>query len=262
MPKLLADEHTTSDELADVVTLDPAMTTQLLKVVNTAYYRANRRIERIDHAISFIGRRAFEDLILTSAVVTAMDKLANDQLDMRDFWRHSIYTALLSRRLSVHGYVMQGERLFIAGLLHDIGWLVLMQQAPELALAGLEQAGDSEAALYRWQREHLGYDHGLLGAKLCEHWQLPEWLQQSLACHRQPTLSDYFCLEASVIHLANGIASQTHPLYGLASDTDSLLPTAWQQLNLHSDIIEQLESEAQALMDSVCGALMPPSKSR
>jgi putative nucleotidyltransferase with HDIG domain len=126
---------------------------------------------------------------------------------METFWRHSLLTALLARTLAWRCRVLHPERLFVAGLLHDIGSLVLYNRLPELCRELLETAAGDEQALYAAEMQRLGFSHGHLGALLLGMWDLPETLTETVRHHHRPDEANGAAREAGIVHLAEALAN-------------------------------------------------------
>ncbi len=260
--ELLDNDTCDSNELASVVRSDVAMTLALLRLVNSAFYNMPRKIERVEHAISIVGQTKFRDLILSAAVVTAMSKLANGEIDMAVYWRHSVFTGLLARRIGLYSYLANSERLFIAGLLHDVGQLIYFNMQATQAMKVTELVSKLGVSSVVAEDKVLGYNHLQIGAALCEQWQLPQWLIQSIKYHHEPQLSKNYQLEATVLHLANHIASYHYPsLTSLgeinSDDTPYDVNNEWRLLNLNQDMIVNVTDDAKTELETVLCSLIP-----
>jgi len=259
---LLEQKNTDSKALANVVACDPAMAINVLKLVNSAFYNMPRSIERLDHAISIIGQQGFKDLILTTSVVRVMEQLAHGQVDLDVFWHHSIFTGLVARRLALYAYLANCERFFIAGLLHDVGQLIYFDIKPQKAQQVRQLIDTHGIDVIVAEKKILGFDHQVLGAALCRHWNLPEWLQETIEHHHMPSESRHYKTESSVIYLANEI-SRIH-FCGLTTSDNQRVAylttrnmSAWRTLNLTEDIIEYVVAEATEQLNEVLATLVP-----
>ncbi len=201
------DPDCTSADIGKVISQDIALTASLLKLVNSAYYGFPAKIDTVSRAVSIVGTRELRDISLTMAAVEVFSSIPNSLIDMASFWKHSVFCGLLAQALSEHCNVLHKERLFIAGLLHDIGKLLIYCRLPEKAceiLKGIE-SGSGNACLE--EQRVLGFDHAQVGAELLVLWQLPESLQETIACHHSPELAEDAKLEAAIIHIANGVTN-------------------------------------------------------
>lgn len=260
---LLEQEVTDSAALAKVVSTDPGMTMAVLRLVNSAFYSLPRKIERLDHAISIIGQNKFRDLILTAAVVEAMSKLAGGEINMEAFWRHSVLTGLLARRVGLYCYLPNSERLHIAGLLHDVGQLIYFNLLGTKAMKICELVSKLGVAPHVAERKVLGFDNHQVGEALCKAWNLPQWLTQIVAHHHEPEKSEHFVQEARVICLANKIAGQHFPgLTSLGSfnavvKNQSAIDEIHTELSLSPEEIEMATEEGLGQLEGVLSSLIP-----
>ena len=260
---LLEQEVTDSTALAKVVSTDPGMTMAVLRLVNSAFYSLPRKIERLDHAISIIGQNKFRDLILTASVVEAMSKLAGGEINMEAFWRHSVLTGLLARRIGLYCYLPNSERLHIAGLLHDVGQLIYFNLLGTKALKVCELVSKLGIEPHVAERKVLGFTSHQVGGALCRAWNLPDWLTETVENHHQPSNSEQFEQEASVIGLANRLSSQHFPgitslgSFNAMDKVQHEVEEVHTGLNLSSDDIELATEEALEQLDSVLASLIP-----
>lgn len=215
---LAEDPDADLEDFAAVVSQDPAFTAQLLKRVNSAYYGFPARVSTVSRAIGLIGIRELRTLSLAMSAVEVFKGQPMHGYDMLVFWRHAVFTALLGRELARRAGVLHAERLFIAGLLHDIGHLVLFSQLPEAA-AGLNRAVlEHDDHLCELERAQLGWDHAELGGALLRFWRLPEELCLAVEHHHAPLSVTGAARETALVSLANSI---THAIERQATVTDN-----------------------------------------
>ncbi len=228
--------------LAAIIEEDLGLTARLLRLANSAFYNFAAKIETVNQAITVLGTQQLRDLALACSVLKAFSGVSSDYVDMEQFWRHSIACGLAARLLASQRLEGNVERYFVAGLLHDIGRLVLLMELPNKINAAFQQAGQQQIMLYRAEREQLGFNHAYLGALLLKHWKLSPRLVEAIAYHHAPAGAMQFPIDAAMIHCADIIAN------GLAmgSSGERLVPklndAAWQSLELSAEAIEQVVS--------------------
>lgn len=205
--QMLADDPAAErDEFARIISQDPAFTAQLLKQVNSAWYGFPARVATVSRAVGLIGIRELRRLALAMGAVEVFRGQPLQGYDMLTFWRHGVFTALVAQALARRAGVLHAERLFIAGLLHDIGHLVIFTRLPDAA-AALGPAVLAHAPdLCEQERALLGWDHAELGAALLRRWQLPEELCLAAGFHHRPLAAERGAREAALVALANAIA--------------------------------------------------------
>jgi putative nucleotidyltransferase with HDIG domain len=193
--ELIQASDTSAEEIAEVIRQDPSLTARLLKVVNSSFYNFSTRIDTVSRAVAVVGTRSLQLLV---TAVCALDTFANMEtslVSMGTFWRHSFYAGLIARGLAKRCRVLHPERLFVAGLLHDIGSLVLYLRAPDVSS--------------RLQLKTLGFSHAELGGDLLKSWMLPETLHKAVRWHHNPKRAGVGCLDASIVHVADGLANRS-----------------------------------------------------
>ncbi len=204
--QLASNPHAEMGEFAELVSQDPALTIRLLKLVNSAYYGFPGRVDTLTRAINLVGIAELRNLSLAMAAMEVFGGLECERFDMFSFWRHSVYCALLARFLAKRAGVLHGERLFIAGLLHDVGRLLIFSLLPERAAVILQRTVHGEAVCSA-ERAELGFDHAEVGFELLMLWRLPTALCSAVAYHHNASPQDA-PLETSLVLIANHIAHQ------------------------------------------------------
>ena len=138
---VLDDPNSNLADVADVVGTDPAMTARVLRLVNSAYFGLATEIATVSRAISLLGSQEVHDLVLTVSVAESFDGMSNEVMDMSSFWRRSVVCAITGRELASMCNVLDSERLFVAGLLRDIGHLFIYQATPQKAQQAIQRIG-------------------------------------------------------------------------------------------------------------------------
>lgn len=209
---LVNDPAASMEMIGKVVRQDAALTAQLLRIVNSAYYGFRSRIDTLTRALSIVGTTELLDLTLALSVIEVFNRIPNDLVDMVTFWRHGVFTGLLSQKIAEKCNVLHGERLFIAGLLHDIGKLVIYYHYPEDAARILAEQKSGEREICQIEEEILGMHHAAVGGELLSQWQLPQTLVDAAAFHHAPEQCDDAALEVAIVHVANVLTNHLETL--------------------------------------------------
>ena len=197
----------TLDHLAAVILRDPGLAARLLRAANSPWYGVANRVETVSRAVMVLGLTEVRKLVTAASAIEAFSRLSSHVTNMNTFWRHAVYTALVAQALARHQHVLHPERLFVAGLLHDLGTLLVNHRYPETAAALIVDARGDEQALYRLEDENFGFDHALLGALMLEHWALPSASAGALRWHHEPAKAGDARLEATLVHAADALAN-------------------------------------------------------
>jgi HD-like signal output (HDOD) protein len=202
----LADSpHTTAADIGDVVGKDTALTTRLLKLVNSAYFSLPRKIDTISRAVNMIGMRELRNLTMAASAAEVFARIPSHLIDMAAFWQHSVYCGLVARNLAQHCNVLHSERLFTAGLLHDVGRLLMLMKLPDDIGKAESIRLQSKKPICTIERELVGFDHAQVGHALLMHWNMPTNLCTSVLYHHNPQDADDAHLEAALIHVADQV---------------------------------------------------------
>ncbi|QYZ65789.1 MAG: HDOD domain-containing protein [Gammaproteobacteria bacterium (ex Lamellibrachia satsuma)] len=124
LKSVLEDPNYTMESVAWAINHDPAITVRLLRIVNSAYFGLATQIDSVSRAVNLLGAQGVHDLVLAASVAQSFTNISNEVMDMERFWRTSVVCAITSRELASLCSSSDGERLFVCGLLHDIGHLV------------------------------------------------------------------------------------------------------------------------------------------
>jgi len=246
--EMVNDEEASAAEIARVISQDPGLSTRLLKIANSPMYGSMRQIDSISRAVTILGTKQIRDIILSTTATRAFDGIPNDIISVADFWHHSLYCALLARSLAKHSKKTNADALFTAGLLHDIGHLIMFNRIPqeELAAIMLTVQGEAGQDLLDAERELLGFDHTEVGAHLAQQWHLPELIVECIAWHHHPMQAVHHPSAVAHIHIANVIASLPYGDIPVVEDLKRIEPQAWQMAGLKMDDIAEAIQEAQA----------------
>jgi len=163
---LIRDPMYSADDITAIINTDPALTTRLLKVVNSPYYGFPSQINTISRAITIIGTNELIQLVLATSVINAFKGIPSNLMNMDEFWKHSLACALTSSILAEKCNQTAREQFFIAGLLHNIGCLVMYQSVPELAREAINRAQFGHEIIYQAEQNVFGFDHTEVGEAL------------------------------------------------------------------------------------------------
>lgn len=211
--KVINDPKVSAGHIAAILSEDPAMSVKVLKLTNSAFYGLTREVESVKQAVVIVGMEAIRNLVLSASVLDMFKGKNVDTEFQEKFWRHSLATAfccrILAKRLQGRG-IVDPDAAFSAGLLHDIGKIVITCFLPQ-EYARFQEARLSDREKQTWQIEEtiLGYTHAQIGALLAVQWKLPHKLGESITFHHTP--GAYVGQDAIVYvtYLANYVAKRT-----------------------------------------------------
>lgn len=250
---LTKNPATSARELENVIAQDPALAAGMLRQANSAYYGYARRISSLQEAIVVLGFRATQGLAMASAVAPILKiKLVGYEIDQDGLWKHSMITAMAAKGLCKKQNLPYGDVAFTAGLLHDIGKLVISIYVQEVGAYLLEKVTAANLSYVELEEKIIGFNHATVGGFLAKSWNLPEDLVQSISWHHAPSSAQYHSELTSVIHVANGIAS----LLGIGGGVDSFLNPLQQEA---LDRLSLKESDLEFIMSELGEFLLDPT---
>ena len=257
--EMLEDSRVNANDIGKVICQDTGLTARLLKIVNSAFYGFPSRIETVSRAVTVIGLRELRGLVLAASAVEAFSKIPNEILNMVKFWRHSVYCGVVAQLLAERCHVLHSERLFVAGLLHDIGKLILSHRMPDQMGEVVQRCKLEEAPDYEIEQDIFGFDHTEVGGELLKVWQMPKTLEAAVRHHHNPSEADEAIMDVCLIHIANGMTLIAEKGLELEGEIPDISPYAWQTTNLDPSVMDDIFQEAGTLFSEALESILPRS---
>lgn len=174
------DDKACVGEIAHLINYDPAIMSQVLKIANSAMYKFPNSISNVTKAIQVIGTRSVYDLVIAYGIANAFDIIDNDVVNLQTFWEQSAGLGLLAKYFAEEQGIKEPERLFMCGLLHNIGELVVVKFNPDVAKK-CSAINPSESPL-TLQLKYLGFSYADISVELLKLWGLPQVIYQPISC--------------------------------------------------------------------------------
>ncbi len=253
----LGNDNISIDELAQGVAKDQALAARALRVANSAFYGLQHKVASIHEAIVVLGFSAVGSLVTAASVTGFFKPGAGSGFDLQRFWCHSFGAALcaraLVRNLHPNPTRLNPESGFTAGLLHDIGALMLATTRPQHYARVIAVSNEQGCRIQQAERQVLGFDHAAVGAALASRWCFPPAIVLAVARHHEPESATGEIL-VDIAHAANALA------YGrdwrgdagamTEAVTASIEPAVWRRLGLDeaalSDLLAGIAPEHEA----------------
>jgi len=211
--KVINNPEVSAGQVAAVLSEDPAMSVKVLKLTNSAFYGLSREIDSVKQAVVIVGLEAIKNLVLSASVLDMFKGKNIDQEFQEKFWRHSLATAVCSRIVAQKARrrgLVDPESAFSAGLLHDIGKIVISCFLPkEYSLFKQERQINQSDLDYEIEEQVLDYNHAQIGGYLAAHWKLPGKLGDTVAFHHHPQLGKQEDPLVYIVHIGNYLAKKT-----------------------------------------------------
>jgi HD-like signal output (HDOD) protein len=248
--EVIANPLSTADQVAQVINKSPSLTAQLLKTVNSSFYGLPSKVDRVSLAVTLIGTRELTALALGISIMSIFKDIPRSFLSMQSFLRHSLACGIVARLLAAQKNMRQTEQMFTAGLLHDLGRLIVFIYFPEEGLDAIRYAASQSICLHVAEKRRMGCHHGKLGQYLLNQWRLPLILENTVCFHHDPTDAPD-PIPAAVVHVADVLVNAL----GIGTSGERLIPPlnpkAWESLDLPVSCFEALVNQTANHLDTM-----------
>ena len=240
---LLSQGDYTSNSLAEVISHDSDIAARLLRLVNSSFYGMPSKIDTIQRAVTVAGANEVRNLVMATTAIRTFTGIPSELVDMTLFWRHAVTTGVLAQSLSAHCDTLHTDRLFVAGMLHDLGRLVLYLTLPDRCKDVLYVTGGDEWILANTENELIGFNHTEVGAELFKSWELPQGLQTVARFHHQPGQAKDHEHDVAIVHIALAVARGHLVGFEMQEMLWAIDPAAWSITGLTPDDLAPLLPE-------------------
>lgn len=258
--QVLANPKTSAQEVASIIEQDQALSSKVLKIVNSAFYGFPQKVSTISHATVILGFNEIRNIAFSASVINMFNQEGDDPLfHYKGFWEHALGVAVCSRIIAKKvgtAFIKNPEEAFIAGLMHDVGKITQEQYMAKEYRPVLEMARENKLSLREAEKAVLGFDHQEVGEYLAENWNLPSILSVAIGYHHTPrafSKEDPSFPMVCVVHIANTLVRALNVGWG----GDRFVPTAekvtWEFLRLNKSDIEKIMNDTVAAVDELTG---------
>jgi putative nucleotidyltransferase with HDIG domain len=240
--------------LAEKISRDQALSAKMLRLANSSFYGLPSKVSTVNQAIVVLGFDSARALAVASNVIESFEDAKAGEIDVAEFWRHSIAAALCARGLARHAKLAQ-DHAFIAGLLHDVGRLVLASGFPEHYAMVVEHCAREGTTLSEAELRVLGVDHQRVGQLLAEAWKFPMAIQRAIGQHHAPAGPELANL-AGLIHAANAVVQALDLGCSDHAAVPHLQDATWTRLHISPEQLQEACRETEAQFEETCQLLM------
>jgi HD-like signal output (HDOD) protein len=244
--QVVDDPKSTARDLHNIIKNDPALSTRVLKVVNSAFYGLPGQISEIDRAIVLLGLSAVKNIAISASIARLFtaDKIS-ERFNARDIWRHSLAVAVATRQFcTIAGKRAFAEEAFLAGLIHDLGLLVERQAFPAELTRAIELAGQGGRPFIEIENELVGTDHQALGAALAAKWKFPRAIQVVLGYHHNiMNLSEDSRLLPTMVYIADVLCCHERVGFHLTAEGQPLDDALLTSVGISEEHFNQVRAE-------------------
>jgi len=257
--EMINDPRYTASDMGEVISKDPGLSVRLLKIVNSSFYGFQAKVDTISRAITIVGVEDLKNLVLATSVIDKFNEIPSELIDMTDFWMRSVYCGVLAKLLAKESSVLHCERLFLTGLLHDLGSLLMYYKIPDKSKDVLLAADYNRQMVGVLEKEMLGFTHADVGQALISSWGLPESLYEAVGCHLVPEVALVHRLDAYLLCLASRLIDLTQSGGTVDSVLSEFSEDALSIMRIDSELVSKVVAQADNEFSQVF-ELMVPSK--
>ncbi len=207
--RIINDPTTTAVDVANLISRDLSLTSKVLRLANSAFYGIPRTVTTVQNAVVILGLKVINTMVFSITVVKMFPGDGNNPLFSRKkFWAHSLACAVLSRQLALRMRkftLFDPEECFCAGLIHDIGRIVLDQFFHENFLKAIQNAITNKTSLLQAESEVFGFTHTDVGDWLTSRWELPQDIRIPIVHHHSPGRTEFAREITTLVHLADSL---------------------------------------------------------
>lgn len=242
--RLTEDPDSTVKDLEKEILKDQSLTSQVLKLANSTHYGYSRRISTISEATVLLGFQTIKSIALTTSVNTHLLKeLPGYGLKKDMLWQQSLACAIISRLISKKTKICHPEQAYIAGLLRDIGKVILNCYVTSEFYKIIDKVNDEGSTFIEAEEELLGYNHAQVGANIARKWSFPANLVEAIEYHHSPEAAMIDHELVSIVHIADALAMMLGIGLGIDGMQYMLSDFALESINLSKNDIEHIVSE-------------------
>lgn len=245
LKKVIDDPSSMPKDAAFLIEDDAGLSAKLLKIVNSAFYGFPSQITCITRAISLIGTRELQNLVLSTLIIERFSDLPGQNFSIHDFWARNLRCGLLTRGFDAMLGKKYADAAFLCGLVHNIGQLLFYLRIPELArqvellLQSKIQAENIDQVLI--EQQIIGFDHYHAGAELCSQWKLPPVIVETIRLHAFPDFVGPYAEIAAIVRLSDHFSSIDNPYDSIIANGLLLTP---EQIGI---VLEKTNEEFEAI---------------
>jgi putative nucleotidyltransferase with HDIG domain len=204
--ELVSDENASFREIVDLIEKDQALATRILKVANSSFYGFLSKVSSLEKALVILGTREVYGIVLACSVHQFFSREGTEGFDRKRFWKHALVCSQIARLLGNHFNIRNDDTFFLAGLIHDIGKMVIDQYLHDSFVQIIDRVRTDHTTFSKAEKEILGTTHYQIGAKLLQSWQFPRKVVMEVLYHHAPWHDQTYGPSSIIIYLANLLA--------------------------------------------------------
>lgn len=251
--EVLEDESASADKIAKIVSTDMSLAAKLIKLVNSPLYGFPQTIDSVSRAVALVGAKELSTLALGISAINYFHDIPAELVDMKTFWRHSITCGIFAKLLAGTQTGLAPERFFIAGLLHDVGRLIMFKKLPYASTEAMLFARENSIPLVEAERSIMEFCHTDISEPLLASWKFPEGLSNMINFHHNP-MEFPNPLEPAIIHIADNMANAVEIAQGGMYVLPGIDEEAWEISGVKPEMLEGIVEQYKEQIDIILSA--------
>jgi HD-like signal output (HDOD) protein len=244
--RMAEDPNVNAEQVAGLILRDPALTSKVLRIINSSFYGLRQEIRSVQHAVAYLGIHQVRNLVICSALIESF-RFDHGVVDPRSVWEHSLACAIGAKRLGDMLPGIDGDGTYLGGLLHDLGRIILLAKLPN-SYAEVVNIGERGLCTLREAEEsRFGMHHDEIGYTIGRSWGFAEPVLAMIRYHHCPAEAERYAAQAAVISLSNSICHREELGYGFEVDHELALEEgdrAWEQLQSEHPAARKFQRDA------------------
>ncbi|NRA69877.1 MAG: HDOD domain-containing protein [Gammaproteobacteria bacterium] len=247
---LVNDGKSSAEEVSRLVSIDPALTIRVLKLANTAIYLRNKQVETITEAVQLIGTDELNNIAIMTSAALIFKGINSNKLSLDNYWYHSVITAITAKLLYKAKFGKAGGHMFVVGLLHNIGVLIILERLPYFSI-DFDRTFGCNRLMHGHEKSKLGFSFAQLGAALIELWDISPLMSNTIKFQNSPLRCLEYKQEALILHCGIIIADNTVEYCTCEPSDTFLTPKLVTELALDYSELDQVIADVIKLAPSV-----------
>jgi HD-like signal output (HDOD) protein len=253
--RVIDNPESNMGDLSRAISIDPGMTALVLKLVNSAFYAMPRKVETISRAVGILGMKPIHDLVLAMSVTTTFSGLSQQVMNMKIYWTNSFFSALATRELARKCFLVDSERMFVEGLLRDIGHLLMYEHMPEQSEQAMIASAESGEAIHIIEQTLIGFDYAQVGKALIDEWQLPKNLGEAIRYQYNPADTPNYGFEAALLNMASALTEGFQSPKNQRNWQILIAPESWKLTGLDGETLKTAMRDAEVQLSGMLDLL-------
>ncbi len=254
--EVLEDAKASAAQIAEAVSTDVGLTAKLIKLVNSPLYGFPQTIDSISRAVTLVGAKELSTLALGISTINYFKDIPRELVDMKMFWRQSIACGIFAKILAGTQEGLSPERFFIAGLLHNVGRLIMFKKLPYASTEAMLFARENSIPLVEAEHLVMNFCHTDISRPLLASWQFPEGLSNMINFHLAP-MEFSNPLEPAIIHVADNLANAAQIAEGGMYVLAGIDEAAWELLGIEAcPFLQKASEQYREQIDTILNAFI------